>query len=139
MERREEERTLNPLKEAIERADRRAAMEREEHTMDTLKVGIERADRKQGRYQGMESRMSMTGEGARSDQISGERERRERNQQDIREAMKREDERILDRIRAAIAMAAHNGASFYSENDLERLAQHDGEHKTRLIRDTTKA
>jgi hypothetical protein len=46
MERREEERTLNPLKEAIERADRRAAMESEEHIMDTLKVAIKRADRK---------------------------------------------------------------------------------------------
>jgi hypothetical protein len=82
--------------------------------------------------------MSMTGDGARSDQVSEERERRERNQQDIREAMEREDERILDSIRAAMAIAAHNGASFYSEKNLERLAQHDGEYKTRLNRDTTR-
>jgi hypothetical protein len=136
--RKEDERTLHPLKVAIERADRRAAMEREERTLDTLKVVIERADRKQGLYQGMGSRMSMTREGARSEQGAGERDRRERNQQEIREAIERDDERILDTIRAAMAMADHKGVSFYSEKDLERLAQHDGEHKTKLIRDTTR-
>jgi hypothetical protein len=126
--------------------DRRDAMEREEHTLDTLKVVIERAERKKGIYQGrgrqreskgMESRVSMTREGARSEQGAGEKERRERNQQNIREAIERDDERILDTLRAAMEMADRKGVSFYSEKDRERQAQH-GEHKTKLIRDTAR-
>jgi hypothetical protein len=72
--------------------------------------------------------VSMTREGIRNEQGGGERERRERNQQDIREAIEGDDERILDTLRAAMEMADRKGASFYSEKDRERQAQH-GEHK----------
>jgi hypothetical protein len=80
MERRqEEERRERNQQEA------RDAMEREERILDTLKVAVERPERKQGLYQGrdcqrepkgLESRVSMTRDGARSEQGAGERERR---------------------------------------------------------------
>jgi hypothetical protein len=39
----------------------------------------------------MESRVSLTKEGTRNEQGAGERERRERNQHDIKEAIERDD------------------------------------------------
>jgi hypothetical protein len=85
----------------------------------------------------MESRVILTKEGTRNEQGAGERERRERNQHDIKEAIERDDGRILDTLRATIAMTYRKGISFYDDKHRKREAQH-GEVKTKLIRDTAR-
>jgi hypothetical protein len=85
----------------------------------------------------MESRVSLTREGTRNEQGAGERGRRERNLHNIREAIERDDGRILDTLRATIAMTDCEGVSFYDDKDRKREAQH-GEVKTKLIRDTAR-